>query len=124
MPKLSGIKAFAVNATLITVALFLAFGWTLFLGCGDNLRPPPTFGEGASQVSEAFCERRYECGFDEPTVEECVAFNEESLCERWDCAKELTPDQSDIFDACTAAFSTWQCGPFLPASCYDALEQR
>jgi len=83
-----------------------------------------TFGDGAAEISIAFCERRAQCGFAEPPVTECVAFNLESLCERYDCEKVLTSSQEDMFAKCAEDFEQWQCGPFLPASCYEVLELR
>jgi hypothetical protein len=124
MRKLSGAKAVAVHVTLVAVALFLAFGWAVFLpGCGDNIGQ--TWGNGVEMISEAFCEARYECGWgDSDEIQVCYEGNVESLCERWDCTEQLDIPTGDMFAQCAADLDVWRCGPFLPGSCYAVLELR
>lgn len=83
-----------------------------------------TFADGALDIAEAFCERRAQCGFQEPSVDECIRGNMQSLCERYDCEEELTSSDEDVFTSCVEALNLWQCGPFLPGVCYEALELR
>ena len=103
---------------LLTITILAA-------ACGDNASAP-TFADGVTDISVAFCEARVRCGWDVPSsVEPCVEFNEENLCEeRYTCEDELTGEEEDLFALCVAELNTFQCGPFLPASCYEVLELR
>ena len=78
----------------------------MLAGCSYDT-VPPTFADGSQDIAEAFCERRVHCGFTEPPVDECEAINMESLCMRYDCDKELTDEQEEMFAACVEAFEQW-----------------
>lgn len=89
---------------------------------GDQTEPR-TFGQGAEQLSVAFCERLAECtGRPPEALPYCIDHNIQSLCNIWDCAEYLTQEQSDLVDQCAVDLSVRDCDAQLSSSCREALD--
>lgn len=95
----------------------------LILSCGAPA-PMPTFGDGAEQIAEPFCEKLLEHGARTEPVADCVANELDHLCVRWDCDRALTRDERQAFDKCEVDLRAWNCWLLLPTSCYVVLDLR
>jgi hypothetical protein len=102
---------------LLTITLLAA------AACGDGISSAPaTFGDGALDMSVAFCERSVECGSRlEEQVPYCIDSNVYELCSYWDCAQELTELQAEAFEQCTADLEVRECGAQLSDKCIEVL---
>ena len=91
--------------------------------CGDGVLEPPTFGEAAEQLSVAFCERSIECNNRTPEVlPYCIDHNITSLCNIWDCAEQLEPEQVELVDQCAIDLRARDCTAQLSSTCLEELE--